>query len=85
MEEVRIVYDIWSVLWPLHIVYVFEDHLVYFGGYSVYFFTFWYVVPRKIWQPCSDVEDFEGLSHGDDQVCGNQHNKNNRSIQFHRP
>jgi hypothetical protein len=22
-----------------------------FGGYLVYFFPFWYVVPRKIWQP----------------------------------
>jgi hypothetical protein len=23
-----------------------------FYGYSVYFFPFWYVAPRKIWQPC---------------------------------
>jgi hypothetical protein len=27
-------------LWPFH-------------GYLVYFFPFWFVVPRKIWQPCS--------------------------------
>jgi hypothetical protein len=27
--------------------------LVYlFYGYLVYFPPFWYVVPRKIWQPC---------------------------------
>jgi hypothetical protein len=35
---------IWSILPPLGIVC---GHLVYFG----IFFPFWYVVPRKIWQP----------------------------------
>jgi hypothetical protein len=39
---------------------IFYGHLVYVGilwpfgifcGYFVYFFTFWYFVPRKIWQP----------------------------------
>jgi hypothetical protein len=32
-----------NILWPFSIVC---DHLVYFP-------PFWYVVPRKIWQPCS--------------------------------
>jgi hypothetical protein len=31
----------WYTLWPYSIFY----------GYLVYFFLFWYVVPRKIWQP----------------------------------
>jgi hypothetical protein len=34
---------IWSILWPFGIFY---SYLVYV------FFQFWYVVPRKIWQPC---------------------------------
>jgi hypothetical protein len=29
------------ILWPIGI----------FHGYLVYFFPFWYIVPRKIWQP----------------------------------
>jgi hypothetical protein len=49
---------------------IFCGHLVYFTairyilrplgifyGHLVYFSLFWYVVPRKIWQPCSRVED----------------------------
>jgi hypothetical protein len=49
-----------------HLVYfTVVGHLVYFtvvcyilwtfgiaGGNLVYFFPFWYFVPRKIWQPC---------------------------------
>jgi hypothetical protein len=44
---------------------IFYEHLVYFMaignilwpfgifcGYSVYFPPFWYLAPRKIWQPC---------------------------------
>jgi hypothetical protein len=31
---------IWYILWPFGIFY----------GYLVYFFPFWYVVSRKIWQ-----------------------------------
>jgi hypothetical protein len=34
---------IWNVLWPFG---TFYRHLVNF------FFPFWYVVLRKIWQPC---------------------------------
>jgi hypothetical protein len=34
---------IWYRLWPFGIFY----------GYSIYFFPFWYVVQRKIWQPCA--------------------------------
>jgi hypothetical protein len=37
--------DIWYILWP---VGTFCGHLVYV---PTYFFRFWYVVPRKIWQP----------------------------------
>jgi hypothetical protein len=46
--------DIWSILWTIGLFY---GHLVYFMdecicGSLVYFSPFWYVVPRKIWQPC---------------------------------
>jgi hypothetical protein len=41
---------IWYILWPFGI---FCGHLVYvFCGQMVYYFLFWYVEPRKIWQPC---------------------------------
>jgi hypothetical protein len=33
---------IWHILWPFGILY----------GHLVYFYPFWYVVARKIWQPC---------------------------------
>jgi hypothetical protein len=32
---------------------IFYGDSVYFVVTLVYFFPFWYVVPRKIWQPCS--------------------------------
>jgi hypothetical protein len=33
---------------------IFYGHLVYiFCGNLVYFSSFWYVVPREIWQPCA--------------------------------
>jgi hypothetical protein len=32
---------IWCILWPFINIF----------GYLIDFFTFWYVVPRKIWQP----------------------------------
>jgi hypothetical protein len=37
------------ILWP---VAEFCGHLLYLYGYLVCVFPFWYVVPRKIWQPC---------------------------------
>jgi hypothetical protein len=50
--------------WEMGNVDIFYDHLVYFTAVLVYFVTswyilwlfgtflpFWYVVPRKIWQP----------------------------------
>jgi hypothetical protein len=46
-------------------VAIFYCHLVYihillsfgiFYGHLVYFFPFWYVAPRKIWQPCCYIE-----------------------------
>jgi hypothetical protein len=33
---------------------LFYSHLVYYVVILVYFSPFWYVVPRKIWQPCCD-------------------------------
>jgi hypothetical protein len=33
---------IWYILWQFAV----------FCGHLVYFFPFWYVVQRKIWQPC---------------------------------
>jgi hypothetical protein len=48
---------------------IFYRHLVYFTvfcyilwtlgivrGNLVYFFSFWYFVPRKIWQHCQEVD-----------------------------
>jgi hypothetical protein len=39
---------LWNYLWPFGTFYwqfgMFSSHLVYFS-------QFWYVVPRKIWQP----------------------------------
>jgi hypothetical protein len=38
--------------------WIFDSHLILSFGHLVrfvvdwYIFTFWYVVPRKIWQPC---------------------------------
>jgi hypothetical protein len=42
------VMDIWSILWPFGI---FCGLWVYF--IVIWFFPFWHVVPRKIWQPCA--------------------------------
>jgi hypothetical protein len=51
---------------------IFYGHLEYlrpFGescGNLVYFFPFWSVVPRKIWQPCSKgffSDGFISISH----------------------
>jgi hypothetical protein len=33
---------IWNSLWPFRT----------FCGHLIYFFAFWFFVPRKIWQPC---------------------------------
>jgi hypothetical protein len=48
MEDVGILYvylvnfpAIWHILWTFGI----------FSPVLVHFYTFWYVVPRKIWQP----------------------------------
>jgi hypothetical protein len=42
----------WSILWTFGI---FCGHLVHFVVILLYFFLFWYVAPRKIWQPCQTV------------------------------
>jgi hypothetical protein len=47
MEDV-VFRAILSILWPTGILY---GHLVHFVGHLVYFFPFWYVVPKKFWQP----------------------------------
>jgi hypothetical protein len=43
----------WSIL-PLFglFTYLSKWSFVIFYGYLVYFFPFWYVLARKIWQPC---------------------------------
>jgi hypothetical protein len=41
MVDVVYFMDIWSILRQFGIVY----------GHLVYFFPFWYFLPRKIWQP----------------------------------
>jgi hypothetical protein len=42
---------IWSISLPFDIFYVWS--LGIFCGLFGIFFPFWYVAPRKIWQPCS--------------------------------
>jgi hypothetical protein len=42
--------DIWFIVQPF---VIFHEHLVYFVVIW-YIFPFWYVVPRKIWQPWLD-------------------------------
>jgi hypothetical protein len=44
--------DTWSILLPFVIFY---GHLVKFVVIWYKLFPFWYFVPRKIWQPCSNV------------------------------
>jgi hypothetical protein len=47
--------DVGIMLWPFGLPY---GHLVFFVAiwYILWsfgqFFMFWYVIPRKIWQPC---------------------------------
>jgi hypothetical protein len=40
--------DTWSILRSFVICYL---HFVIVHGNLIYFFPFWYFVPRKIWQP----------------------------------
>jgi hypothetical protein len=43
----------WSIIVPFRIFYC---HMVHFLVILVYFFPYWYVVPRKIWQPWTFAE-----------------------------
>jgi hypothetical protein len=45
---------IWYILLPFHIVC---SRSVVFCGNVVYFSPFWYVAPRKIWQPWSSTKN----------------------------
>jgi hypothetical protein len=40
--------NIWYILWTFGLFY---GHLIHFVVISVYFSPFWFVVPRKLWQP----------------------------------
>jgi hypothetical protein len=42
------------VLFSCHLVYIVA--IWYKLWFLVYNFKFWYVVPRKIWQPCPDFK-----------------------------
>jgi hypothetical protein len=55
MEDVCIFMNNWSILLTFCISY---GHFVYFVVFDIYFFQFWYVVPRKIWQPCRPLAGF---------------------------
>jgi hypothetical protein len=63
LEDVGVYKAIWSIFRPFGL---FFGHLVYFTAIWYIFWSFWYilwllaiflplwyVVPRKIWQPCS--------------------------------
>jgi hypothetical protein len=53
MEDVGIFYDIWSIFMAImYIVWPFGKK--YFVLILYIYFPFWYVAPRKIWQPCVD-------------------------------
>jgi hypothetical protein len=44
------------ILWPFGLFYSYWVYLVaiwYISWLFGIFFPFWYIVPRKIWQPCS--------------------------------
>jgi hypothetical protein len=43
---------VWSILQPFGILVT----IWYIFGQMVYFFPLWYVVPRKIWKRCFNVE-----------------------------
>jgi hypothetical protein len=46
----------WRVLqWKILVYFMTTFGL--FCGHLVYFSPFWFVVPRKIWQPCSAMEE----------------------------
>jgi hypothetical protein len=51
----------WNIIWPFGLLYIrlfgiVLGHLEYLhNGSLVYLFPFWYVVRRKIWQPCLEV------------------------------
>jgi hypothetical protein len=54
--------DIWLILWTFGISTKIWCNLRTFGkfcGNLVYFFPFWCVVPRKIWQPCVEPNSLE--------------------------
>jgi hydrogenase-4 membrane subunit HyfE len=53
MEDVVNFMVVWSILWQWDIPILLPFGI--FCGDLVYFVIIWYIVPRKIWQPCSDV------------------------------
>jgi hypothetical protein len=57
MEDVGIVRAILSIIHPNVIFY---GNLVHFVAIWYIFFPFWYVAPRKIWQPC--VQQWVGFT-----------------------
>jgi hypothetical protein len=41
-----------TAIWSISLAFgIFYGHLVYFVAHFGKFFPFWFVVPRKIWQP----------------------------------
>jgi hypothetical protein len=48
----------WYVLWPFWNYY---GHWVDFVGVWFIFSTFWYIVSRQIWQPCSESHLFKRM------------------------
>jgi hypothetical protein len=51
---------VWSTLRTFG---TFCGHLVYFMAIRKIFFPFWYIVPRKIWQPCLTSLALEKFVH----------------------
>jgi hypothetical protein len=64
-----------NTLWPFGI----------FWGHLIYFSPFWYVVPRKIWQPCSPFDGGVSVSVQSSNVDIIDHqnvDKTNENVDF---
>jgi hypothetical protein len=48
MEKVGIFLAIWNFLLPFG---KFYGHLARLGSFGILYSPFWYIIPRKIWQP----------------------------------
>jgi hypothetical protein len=77
----------WYFLWPFCLFYgqTLSGTFDTFCGLLVHFFPFWYVVPKKIWQPCTQLWQLKVILLGTSDDSLNQsatHFIFNRKIQL---